>query len=170
MNQEKIGKFITKLRKEKNLTQQELAVKLGVTDRAVSNWENGRRLPDYSLLKPISDALEISVNELLIGEKVDEKDFISKVKADENIIKLTELISLKSMRYGIIGMCIIFIILVLISGYKEISPAPLVSMMCAYNSVTFISRYKFDKKTENLIPGIMFAIAMILNTIAFILK
>ncbi|MBQ1679312.1 MAG: helix-turn-helix transcriptional regulator, partial [Oscillospiraceae bacterium] len=48
MNQEVIGKFIAECRKEKNLTQQELADKLGVTDRAISHWENGRRLPDYS--------------------------------------------------------------------------------------------------------------------------
>ena len=51
MNQEVIGKFIAECRKEKNMTQQELADKLGVTDRAISHWENGRRLPDYSLLK-----------------------------------------------------------------------------------------------------------------------
>ena len=49
VNQEKIGKFIANLRKEKNMTQQELANKISVTDRAISNWENGRRLPDYSL-------------------------------------------------------------------------------------------------------------------------
>ena len=54
MNQEIIGKFIAKCRKEKNMTQQELADKLGVTDRAVSHWENGRRLPDYSLVKEIT--------------------------------------------------------------------------------------------------------------------
>ena len=65
MNQEKIGKFIAELRKEKKLTQQDLADKLGVTDRAVSHWENGRRLPDYSLLKDISKELNISINELL---------------------------------------------------------------------------------------------------------
>lgn len=50
MDQEKLGKFIVELRKEKELTQKELADKLGVTYRAVSNWETGRRLPDYSLL------------------------------------------------------------------------------------------------------------------------
>ena len=61
MNQEKIGKFIAELRKEKKLTQQDLADKLGVTDRAVSHWENGRRLPDYSLLKDISKELNISI-------------------------------------------------------------------------------------------------------------
>ena len=74
------------------------------------------------------------------------------------------------MKYGIIGMCIIFIILVLISTYKDMSPAPLVSLICAYNSVTFISRYKLNNEKFNLIPGIMFGIAMVLNTIAFILK
>ena len=83
MNQKEIGKFISKYRKEKKLTQQELADKLGVTDRAVSHWENGRRLPDYSILKPLSEELGVSVNEILTGEKINEKDVL--VKADENI-------------------------------------------------------------------------------------
>lgn len=168
MNQEKIGKFIVELRKEKKLTQQELADKLGVTDRAVSHWENGRRLPDYSLLKDISTELSISINELLSGERLSEQEL--KQKADENIIKFSELISFKSMKYGVIGMCFIFIILVLISAYKDISPAPLVSLICAYNSVTFISRYKLNNERSNLVPGVMFGIAMVLNTIAFVLN
>lgn len=168
MNQEKIGKFIVELRREKKLTQQELADKLGVTDRAVSHWENGRRLPDYSLLKDISTELSISINELLSGERLSEQEL--KQKADENIIKFSELISFKSMKYGVIGMCFIFIILVLISAYKDISPAPLVSLICAYNSVTFISRYKLNNERSNLVPGVMFGIAMVLNTIAFVLN
>ncbi|MBP3840732.1 MAG: helix-turn-helix transcriptional regulator [Bacilli bacterium] len=168
MNQEKIGKFIVELRKEKKLTQQELADKLGVTDRAVSHWENGRRLPDYSLLKDISTELSVSINELLSGERLSEQEL--KQKADENIIKFSELISFKSMKYGVIGMCFIFIILVLISTYKDISPAPLVSLICAYNSVTFISRYKLNNERSNLVPGVMFGIAMVLNTIAFVLN
>ena len=53
MNQEKIGKFIAQCRKEKKMTQSELAEKLNVTDRSVSNWENGRNMPDLSLFKPI---------------------------------------------------------------------------------------------------------------------
>ena len=63
MDQEKMGRFIAQLRKEKNMTQQELADQLNVTDRAVSHWENGRRLPDYSLLKQLCDVLGISINE-----------------------------------------------------------------------------------------------------------
>lgn len=84
MNQDKIGKFILKLRKEKNMTQQELADKLNVTDRAVSHWENGRSLPDVSLFKPLCEILGISVNELISGEKIS-KDKIIK-KSDENIL------------------------------------------------------------------------------------
>jgi transcriptional regulator with XRE-family HTH domain len=74
MNQEKIGKFIAKCRKDKNLTQQELANKIGVTDRAVSNWENGRRLPDISIMMDLCNVLSISVNELLEGNKLTSKD------------------------------------------------------------------------------------------------
>ena len=60
----KIGKFICDTRKESGMTQLELAQKIGVTDRAVSKWENGRGLPDISLIKPLCDALSITINEL----------------------------------------------------------------------------------------------------------
>jgi len=86
VNQEKIGKFIANLRKEKNMTQQELAKKLGVTDRAISKWENGRGLPDYSLLQDLCDTLSISINELFSGEKISKEDY--KTKAEENMSKL----------------------------------------------------------------------------------
>ena len=88
MNQEKIGKFILELRKEKNMTQQELADKLGVTDRAISHWENGRRLPDYSLLPSLCETLSISINELFRGEKISKEDY--KKKADENLMNALE--------------------------------------------------------------------------------
>ena len=84
MNYEKIGKFILSLRKEKNMTQQELADKLLVTDRAVSHWENGRSLPDVSLFKPLCEIFDITVNELISGEKLSVDKIIE--KSDENII------------------------------------------------------------------------------------
>lgn len=74
MNQEKIGKFIAELRKENNMTQMELADKLKVTDRAISKWENGRGLPDVSLFEPLCKELNISINELLKGEKIKENN------------------------------------------------------------------------------------------------
>lgn len=80
----KIGKFIARMRKEKNMTQEELAKILGVTNKTISRWENGNYMPDLSLLKPLSEALDISLNELLSGEKD-----INVQKADENISNIT---------------------------------------------------------------------------------
>ena len=73
MDLEKIGKFISKCRKNKNITQQELAEKLSVSDRTIGNWENGRNMPDLSLFKPLCEILDISINELLSGEKINNK-------------------------------------------------------------------------------------------------
>ena len=67
MNQEKIGKFIKTLRKEKKLTQSELATKLEVTDKSISNWENGKNMPDLSLFKPLCEILGITINDLISG-------------------------------------------------------------------------------------------------------
>lgn len=70
MDQIKIGKFIAERRKLKNLTQAQLAEKLNITDRAVSKWENGRSLPDSSIMLELCETLEITVNDLLCGEVV----------------------------------------------------------------------------------------------------
>ncbi len=70
MNQIKIGKFISECRKNENLTQMQLAEKLGITDRAVSKWECGRALPDSAIMLELCDILKISVNDLLSGEKI----------------------------------------------------------------------------------------------------
>ena len=67
MDQIKIGKFITEKRKERGLTQLQLADKLGITDRAVSKWETGRSLPDASIMLELCSILEITVNDLLNG-------------------------------------------------------------------------------------------------------
>ena len=80
MNQEKIGKFISKLRKEKKLTQEELAEKLKVSSKSISRWETGKCMPDISLLIPLSEALDISVNELITGEHIEEKNIKEKTE------------------------------------------------------------------------------------------
>ena len=84
MNQEKIGKFIAECRKNKNMTQQDLAEKLGVSDRTIGNWENGRNMPDLSLFKPLCSELNISLNDLMSGEVVNNKEYQEKL--EENII------------------------------------------------------------------------------------
>ena len=71
MNQIKIGKFIAECRKNVNLTQLQLAEKLGITDKAISKWERGVSMPDTSIMLELCDILAISVNELLSGEKLD---------------------------------------------------------------------------------------------------
>ena len=70
MDQVKIGKFIAECRKEKNLTQAQLAEKLNITDKAISKWERGVAMPDSSIMLDLCDILGISVNELLNGEKI----------------------------------------------------------------------------------------------------
>lgn len=86
MDQTEIGKFIAKCRKEKGLTQVQLAERLGITDRAVSKWETGKSLPDASVMLELSGILGITVNELLSGKQVGTGDY--EKKADENLVAL----------------------------------------------------------------------------------
>lgn len=73
MNQLMTGKFISQKRKEKNLTQEQLAEKLGVSNKTVSKWETGKCMPDYSVVKNLCEELGITVAELMDGEATDEK-------------------------------------------------------------------------------------------------
>ena len=74
MNQEKIGQFIKKIRQDNKLTQKELADKLGVTYQAVSKWENGKNVPDISIMKEISKMFNVDIDEILDGEKKTKKN------------------------------------------------------------------------------------------------
>ena len=73
MNQEKIGKLIGEIRKEKNMKQSDLAELLGVTSKTVSRWETGKYMPDLSLFVDISEILGITLNELIQGERINRK-------------------------------------------------------------------------------------------------
>lgn len=88
MNQEAIGKFIATCRKERNLTQMQLAEKLNITNRAVSKWETGKSCPDASIMLDLCKILEITVNELLSGERITMEDY--QKKAEENLVELQE--------------------------------------------------------------------------------
>ena len=115
MNQERIGKFIAEQRKLKKLTQADLAEKLNVTDRSVSNWENGKNMPDLSLFKPLCEILDITINELLSGEKVKEKDY--QEKFEENIVNTINYSTKKIVKYN----QIISIILIIFGLFISIS-------------------------------------------------
>ena len=100
MDQKKTGAFIAQCRKEKNLTQVQLAELLEITNQAVSKWENGRGMPDVSLLQPLCNALDISLNELFSGEHISAEEY--KGKAEENISNLfkeKQFANLKPVKY-----------------------------------------------------------------------
>lgn len=88
MNVVKIGTFIKTQRTELNMTQKDLAEKIGCTDKAISRWETGKGLPDSSFLVPLADILGISVNELLTGEKIPKDNFAQ--KSDDNLVFAVE--------------------------------------------------------------------------------
>lgn len=86
MNQKKIGKFISICQKNKNLTQEQLAETLNISDRAVSKWERGLNLPDASLMLELCNILDITVNELLTGEIIKKEKYMK--QAETNLIEL----------------------------------------------------------------------------------
>lgn len=82
----KIGKFISEQRKSKNLSQVELAERLNISNKTISKWERGNGFPDVSLLLPLCEELEISVNELLSGQKLEATEYHE--RAEENLIEV----------------------------------------------------------------------------------
>ena len=118
----KIGKFIAKCRKNKNLTQYQLAEKLFVTDRAVSKWENGRSLPDSSIMINLCNCLDITVNELLAGEKIEKEKYNE--KHEENLLSiekedLDRRLLISEIIFGIFGIFTI-ITLIMLGALLEI--------------------------------------------------
>ena len=118
MDQIKIGRFIAERRKIKNLTQAQLAEKLNITDRAVSKWENGRSLPDSSIMLELCEILDITVNDLLCGEVVImgkyneemEKHLLEIVKekeiADRRLLKIEIVMGIVSISL-MLGLCVL---------------------------------------------------------------
>ena len=103
MDQIKIGKFIAECRKKNNLTQMQLAEKLNITDRAISKWENGKSMPDSSIMLELCNELKISVNELLSGELIEMKDYNQ--IAEKNLLEMAkkeEVQNKKMMFYEIV--------------------------------------------------------------------
>ena len=152
MDQEKIGRFIAECRKKMNMTQQELADKLGVSDRTVGNWENGRNMPDLSLFKPLCNELHISLNDFLSGEKVKVQN--DQEKLEENIINTIDYTNKKvENRNHLIGLIfIIFGVLLAITAVaifpSESSWGAIYSVFGAIISLIGVSR--FTKKLSYL--------------------
>ncbi len=115
MDQVKIGKFIAECRKKNNLTQMQLAEKLNITDRAISKWENGKSMPDSSIMLDLCEELKISVNELLSGEVIKmnnyneilEKNLLNMVKEKEQSDK--RLLTMEIVIGIIVAMVFLFL-------------------------------------------------------------
>ena len=105
MNQKNIGEYIATKRKEKNLTQEQLAEKLGVSNKSISKWENGKCMPDYSIIEQLCKELSVTLSELMDGEDT-AKDSV-RVYDDSQILDLLrrtqELEKQKTMLYGTIS-------------------------------------------------------------------
>lgn len=104
MNQTTIGSYIAQKRRTKNLTQEQLAEKLGVSNKTISKWENGKCMPDYSIIQKLCDALGVTLPELMDGEDV--ADSSVRVYDDAQILDLLrrtqELERQKSILYGLV--------------------------------------------------------------------
>lgn len=102
----KIGKYIAENRKKKNLTQEQLAEKLGVTSKTISRWENGNYMPDIALLKPLSEELDVTLNDLLSGEKIEKEQYQEKL--EENILNTIDYTNKKiSEKNNLIGLLLV---------------------------------------------------------------
>lgn len=141
MDQIKIGKFIAECRKKNSLTQMQLAEKLNITDRAVSKWENGRAMPDSSIMLELCEILGISVNELLSGEAIKMDNYI--LKAEENLIKLKkqkEDSDKKMLRVEVFIGCIssiTWLVLVFVASFIEM-PSVIRVLLIIIGSIIFL--------------------------------
>ena len=116
MDNNKIGKFIASKRKELGLTQQELATKISVTDKAVSKWERGISLPDTSILEKLSKELDVSIDEIINGKKKEDKEELIEKEVNKKIDELNkkkkEKNKKKILKLLISGLCIFLILII----------------------------------------------------------
>ena len=123
MDQIKIGQFIKAIRKEKKLTQREVAERLNISEKTVSKWETGGGLPEVSLMLPLCEVLGISVNELLSGERLDEKRYVE--KAEQNIVALMEE---KKESKKKLALAVVIALVTLAAGFTFVCLAGLLAM------------------------------------------
>lgn len=112
MDNQKIGAFIAELRKAKNMSQKDLADKIGVTDKAISKWECGRGLPEISIMKSLCEILDINLNELLNGGKLAQSDIPQ--KSEQQLLTLLSKSQIKS-KSDVIWITSIFSLFYIIS-------------------------------------------------------
>lgn len=142
MDQVKIGRFITEQRKQKNYTQRQLADILEISDKTASKWECGNGFPEVSLLLPLCKELEISVNELLSGERLSEVDY--KQKAEENMVNFIQEKEANKKRMqltiliGIIATISFITFILIVVMYTDVMSIPVKIILVAIACLIFI--------------------------------
>ena len=141
MDQIKIGKFIAECRKKNNLTQMQLAEKLNITDRAISKWENGKSLPDSSIMIDLCNELKISVNELLSGEVIDMKEYDK--KSEELLLELAKQDEIKNRKlmtsmWTILITSAIFYIGILLLAVNTLEEGILLGTIICVSTIIFL--------------------------------
>ena len=137
-----IGKFLQEVRKEKGLTQKDLAEKIGVSDKTISKWENGNSTPDTSMLLSISEALDVTVNEILSGERIPPENY--SMKAEETIMSLmkeNEKSKKANFISRIIGIVLlaIAIILIMVSTQRGFEGLQIIAYFIDAPSLVFVA-------------------------------
>lgn len=117
MEQERIGKFICECRKNKNMTQEELASLLNITKNAVSKWERGLSLPDVSIMQELCKLLGISLNELFAGEKIKNKN--NQEQFEKNILNILNFNNNKNKKYKLISLLSLIVIVFLVIFFSR---------------------------------------------------
>ena len=151
MDQIKIGKFIAECRKRKKLTQMQLAEKLNITDRAVSKWENGKAMPDSSIMLELCSELDISVNELLSGEVLEMNNYNE--RAEQNLLEMKKLKEESDKRLLtmeiVIGVlsCLMLFALIFVASLVEMADW-LRIILIAIGIISFIIAMFFGLKIE----------------------
>lgn len=165
MDQVKIGKFIAELRKGKNMTQQQLGDKIGVSFKTISKWETGNGMPELSLLKPLSEELGITLNELLSGERI-EKEYYQE-NMEENIINTIDY-SNKKIEDEHKKISIILMILGTIISISALTIFEKESSWCSIYSIIgiivfvigFVRQVKKFKKIQKISIGVVLFIGI----------
>ncbi len=137
----KIGKFIAECRKKKNITQEQLAEKLYITDRAVSKWERGLSLPDADKMLDLCNILDINVNELLNGEKIAMKDY--EKKNEELLLELAKQDELKNKRlitdmWVLTATALIFYLVIALLSSYFIEEGPLLATIICVSTIILL--------------------------------
>ena len=168
MDQKQTGRFIAERRRELGLTQKELAEKLGITDRAVSKWENGRCMPDLSLLRPLSAILKVGINDLLSGEINSERDY--RRKSEEHLISMADLNLLKSCQFGFLGFYVMAVSMLIYCIVKNVETSGVLALICCYSTFLYFFRFRTMRDRISLIITFAGALGTVASLIAFIVR